>query len=285
MVKYFKTKKKKPKKKKTKKKIEKKNPPKPKKSKKFLYLFLIFIIIIIFVFSNISYGLSTYNSEASGKTIEVPKFVKLKEECCSYKATFSTIRSIKSLKKDLDNMINSYETLDCDGITYYYNYLENYTITDYGIIDGLLFNQIYITYGTGNSCDIDTTFKKLELLADNFSIEDAIKDGNYVMSNDNIYNYNSYLEFQNNIANNEEDTLRIVSLTDLGDVIIVDLTYSEGKYKVTYDGTRDRLSTDKRSITATKYDNIGIVNNKLYAYNGSTLNTNSAYYLLTLPNE
>ncbi len=254
-------------------------------------LFLAILCILIAVLLMIPYGITTHYSTASGRVLDVPKFVMLKEECCSYNATFTTFRSAWSLQKDLDEMISGYEQLDCDGETYYYNPKENYTITEYGINKGFVLNEIYISYGHGNSCDIDTKFKKLELLAERFTISDAIRDGNYVMDGDKIYNPEAYDKFMANVKKKTPSTLRIVTTNTDGDVLITDLEYLKGgKYRVSYDGTRDRNSKNHESIVAYKFEHLKVSNNKLYAYNGDKLKIKKAkkyetYYLLTLPEE
>lgn len=257
-------------------------------------IILILLIGIVVALLMIPYGITTYLSVDSGKLLDVPKFVKIKEECCNYNATFSTPRSVWSLQKDLDKIISSYEVLQCDGKEYYYNAKENYTITDYGIIDGTFLNQVYFTYGSGNSCDIDTKFKKLELLADDFSLNDAKKDGNYVIDGEKVYNESTYDDFMKNAKNKVPSTLRIVTTNKDGDVLITDVAYIGGngkyKYMVSYDGTRDRNSKNHKSIIAYKYEHLKVYKNKLYAYNGDELDTKSkkkyeTYYLITIPKE
>lgn len=237
----------------------------------------------------IPYGISSYKSGASNKNLDVPKFMKLKEECCNYSATFSSPRSAWALKKDVEKIISGYELLNCEGKEYYYNAKENYTITEYGVKKGLFLNQVYFTYGVGNSCDIDTKFKKLELLDDDFSIEDAKKDGNYVMEGDKVYNKKAYDDFMENVNAKIPSTLRIVTTNAEGDVLITDLEYlSSGKYMVSYDGTREKNTKNPRSIVAYKFEHLKLNKNKLYAYNGNKLVIKKAkkyetFYLLTLP--
>jgi hypothetical protein len=243
------------------------------------------ICLILALLLIVPYGKRIYKSEASGKFLEVPKFSKLREECCNYSATFSSIRSYASLKVDLKKIVKSYEKLDCDGVNYYYNKDEDYTITDFGVKRGLIFNTFYITYGEGNSCEIDTSLKSLDLLSDDYSISDAKKDGSYIIIDDEVINASSYDNFLKNVADNNPSTLRIVTTNTDGDVIITDLEYlSDGNFKVTYDDTRDRNSKNNNSIIAYKYEHIGIYKEKLYAYNGSKitksmLGTEDVYYL------
>ncbi len=253
-----------------------------KNRKKWIFYSVLCLLLAILLM--IPYGNRSYLSEASNKKIEAPKFMKLKEECCSYTATFSSPRSSWSLKKDMENILKNYELLQCEDKTYYYNSKENYSITEYKIKNGLFFNQLSITYGVGNSCDIDTKFKKLELLPQSFSIEDAKKDGNYVVVGDKVYNKEAYSNFMGDVKNRISTALRIVKTNEYGDVLITDLEYKDGKYIVSYDGTRDRNNKNNHSIEAYIFDNLKVYNNKLYAYNGNKLVVNgkkyNTYYLL-----
>lgn len=263
-----------------------------KKKHKFpksIILLMLFIVAYL-VATMLPYGTKEYVSGASGKIIDVPKLTKLKEECCNFKATFTSIRSAKSLEKEMENLIASYQKLNCDNKSYIYNPKGDYTITEYSITKGVIFNELNITYGKGNSCELDTTFKKLELLPNSFNIEDAKKDGNYVITNEKIFNSDSYKKFMQEVENKNPNTLRIVRTNEEGDLLITDVEYmSDGKIKVTYDKTRDRNNQDNY-IMAYKYDHIGIYKNKLYAYNGTHLNDDvikgkSAYYLIDIPVE
>lgn len=262
-----------------------------KRKTRIKIILLSVLCLIIAVLLKIPFGSSIYLSGASNKTLDVPKFVRIKEECCAYNATFSTIRSVWSLEKDLEKIMNGYELLQCDNKTYYYNRNENYTVTDYGVKNGILFNEVYITYGVGNSCDIDTKFKKLELLAEDFSLQDARRDGNYVMDGDKVYNKEAYDNFMANVENKIPSVIRIVTTNSDGDVLITDLEYlSDGKYLVSYDGTRDRNAKNHNSIIAYKFNHLKVSQNKLYAYNGDKLVIKNAkkyetYYLLDVPNE
>lgn len=247
------------------------------------------ICLILSVLLMIPYGITNHQSEASGKILDIPKFSKLSEECCMYSATFKSPRSYSSLKIELEDILNDYEKLNCDGKEYYYNKEEDYTITEFGLKRGFVFNTFYITYGAGNSCEIDTTLKNIEMLPDNYSLADAKKDGNYVIEGDEIFNEDSYDKFLEDVEQKISSTLRIATVTKEGDLVLTDLKYlSDGKYKVVYDGTRDRMNEeDNRVIMAYKYEHIGIYKNKLYAYNGEKitkgmLKTDDVYYLFDI---
>ncbi len=288
------------KKKKTKKKKKKKTKKKKKNSswkekfalfhlksttkRKCLFMAIFFLILALLL--SLPYKLSRYNSPASNVSLAVPRFSKLKEECCNYNATFVTPRNSFTIQKELEKMVQKYKTIDCDGKMYYYNEEDNYTIAEYGVKRGWFLNEFYILYGPGNSCAIDTKFKKLELLPENFSLEDAKKDGNYVIEQDKVYNQEAYTTFIEQVNRKIPSSLRIVTTNKEGDVLITDLEYlSDGKYKVSYDGTRDRMVKNNHSIIAYKFEHLTVSNHKLYAYNGEELKIKKAkkyetYYLL-----
>lgn len=257
-----------------------------KTRKKIILISIVCLILAILLM--FPFGITNYRSEASGKILDVPKFSKLSEECCMYSATFKSARSYLSLKMELNQIISQYEQLNCDGKDYYYNKEEDFTITDYGIKRGLILNEFYITYGHGNSCEIDTTLKNIELLPDAYSLNDAKRDGCYVVT-DEVFNASSYDQFLENVEQKIPSTLRIATLTKEHDLILIDLKYlPDGKFKVIYDGTRDRTNPeDDRVIMAYKYEHIGIYKNKLYAYNGDHLSkekikTDDVYYLFAV---
>lgn len=244
---------------------------------------LILALLLLF-----PYGLTNYQSEASGKILDVPKFSKLKEECCMYNATFSSIRSASSLKMDLKKVLSIYKKMNCDGKEYYYNEKEDFTVVEYGVKKKFIFNEFYLTYGKGNSCEMDTSFKSIEMLPDDYSIDDAKREGNYVIEGDKVFNKEAYSNFLTDVENKKTSTFRIVSTTESGDVLITDLKYlADGKYKVFYDGTRDRNGKNHSAIMAYVYDHIGVYKNKLYAYNGdkitkNMLKTDRVYFLINL---
>ncbi|MCI9280045.1 MAG: hypothetical protein HFJ02_04530 [Bacilli bacterium] len=259
---------------------EKKVVPKKRKFK-LKWLFFVFFLGGLVVLYQFPYGVSTHLSEASKKRLDVPKFMKLSEECCNYNAIFSGPRSYDALKKEMEKIISQYEILDCDGKHYYYNREQDYTITEYGFIKGKIFNKVYINYGIGNSCSIDTQFRKLELLPNDYSLKEARKDGNYVIDQDTIYNKETYYTFQENVKQKIPSTLRIVSTVNEGEVVITDIEYlSDGKFKVVYDGTRNSKSNEK-GIIAVKYNHLGVSKGKLYAYNGDEVS--HGYFIMKIP--
>ena len=265
-------------------KLAKKKSLSKKTKKRFICISILCLIIALLLM--FPYGTTEYKSEASGKILKIPKLSKLSEECCSYQATFTSIRSYTVLKMELQQILDQYEKLNCDGKNYFYNKEEDFTITGYQLKRGFLFNTFAITYGHGNSCEMNTSLKNIELLPDDYSLEEAKKDGVYVIDTDAVYNASSYEKFLEDIKSQVPSTLRIAKLTTEGDLILIDVkTLSDGKFKIIYDGTRDRMdSEDDRVMLAYIYDHIGIYKDKLYAYNGSKitnslLNTTDVYYL------
>lgn len=258
-----------------------------KTRKKFILISIFCLVLALLII--FPYGRSEYISEASGKILDIPKFSKLTEECCNYKASFTSFRSYTMIKTELEKILKDYEKLTCEGKTYYYNKDQDFTITEYKISKGFIFNDFSISYGKGNSCKIDTTLQKIELLPSDYSIEDAKKDGSYVIINDEIFNEESYTNFLNNIEQKISSTLRIAKLTEEGDLILTDLKYLDnGKFEVIYDNSRDRFNEDDdREMTAYYYDSLGIYKDKLYAYNGekitnANIDTDDVFYLFDI---
>lgn len=99
--------------------------------------------------------------------------------------------------------------------------------------------------------------KLLEEIPQEYSMEQAIKDGCVVISNA-VFNKDELDSFiANTTANNENrqsDSIRIVQYTIEGDPIITDLEYRENLgYILTYDNTRDAFGADTKVTT---YDDI-----------------------------
>ena len=122
--------------------------------KVFIKIFVV-LIVIIFVFLGIKFiplGTKKARLGATLITIDVPKLSSLKDECCEYEATFTTIRGEKVIKKELESIMSKYQKVYCNGDTYYYDFNNNITYTKYEIISGLFSNTFKITYVKGNIC-------------------------------------------------------------------------------------------------------------------------------------
>ena len=95
--------------------------------------------------------------------------------------------------------------------------------------------------------------KKLEEIPQEYPINQAVKDGCVVVSNNSVFNKSRLDSFITNTnANNENrqsDFIRIVRYTIEGAPIITDLEYKTGEgYKLTTDNTRDGYAVDAKVI-------------------------------------
>ena len=100
--------------------------------------------------------------------------------------------------------------------------------------------------------------KALEKIPQEYSIQQAIKDGCVVISVKTVFNKSKLDSFIANTSadseNRQSDFMRIVQYTNEGDPIITDLEYKKDDgYILTYDNTRDAFGTDTKVTT---YDDI-----------------------------
>ena len=100
--------------------------------------------------------------------------------------------------------------------------------------------------------------KLLDEIPQEYPMQQAIKDGCVVISNNRVFNKSKLDSFITNTnANNENrksDFIRIINYTIEGDPIITDLQYNEDYgYILTYDNTRDAFGADTKVTT---YDDI-----------------------------
>ena len=133
--------------------------------KKSLKIFLILVAIIIasyVIFTYFPFGLQKYQSKNSDITFNVPGFSTFKEECCMFNASFKSIRSTFSIKKELEKELKNYEKVNCNNKTYYYNKNQDFTITEYYVNNGFIFNNFSITFDKGNLCSSSITIINIE---------------------------------------------------------------------------------------------------------------------------
>jgi len=114
---------------------------------------LVVLISAFLILKFVPLGTKQSMMGASIVSLEVPKLSRVKSECCSYEATFSSISSVGVLEKQLEDIMAKYIKVSCNGKTYYYNGFENITITEYGVESGFIFNTFYINYSRGNYCN------------------------------------------------------------------------------------------------------------------------------------
>ena len=128
------------------------------KNKLLKWIFLGLLIAIFFLI-RVKYtkvGTTERFLPVSSATLEVPKFSIYKEECCMFSVTFQSFQNIKLLQKELDNIMNGYQKIECGNNNYYYDKEHNLTITSYGVNKGLFLNEFYIVFGKGKEeCQIE----------------------------------------------------------------------------------------------------------------------------------
>ncbi len=104
---------------------------------------------------------------------------------------------------------------------------------------------------TGNQ--IDTKNASLEELPQNYTIEQAIKDGCFTVTYYAVYNKENLDDFIEktsvNNTNREADSIRIAASTVEGDLILYDLIFDGEKYTLKSDYTRDKyMAEDDRKV-------------------------------------
>ena len=100
-------------------------------------------------------GASTvFQSVDTGKNFTVPNLVVPAGECCAYAATFKSIRSVWSLEREVEKILeDDYEEMVCSrGDRVYYDVEQNVTVTGYTVRLGFPFNEVIISYELGKKC-------------------------------------------------------------------------------------------------------------------------------------
>ena len=134
---------------------------------------------------------------------------------------------------------------------------------------------------------------KQEEIPQNYKLEDAIRDGYFIVTTDKKYNETLYTQFLNNIEKGIPAFLRAITFTIEGDTIVEDIKFTtDKKIELAIDYTRDNyLNETDRIYKNYIFDNISIYIDEtgeyLYAYNGDELNgeiikTENAFLLLKL---
>ncbi|MBR6690672.1 MAG: hypothetical protein IKL65_05015 [Bacilli bacterium] len=124
--------------------------------KKNIIVILLILVILIIGFvciKVIPFGTKEAMMGANITRIEVPSLSSLEDECCTYEATFKTLRGKKSIQKELDQMVDNYMKIDCNGKTVYYDIDHNVTIFDYEVEGSGLFTTFTIKYNIGQTCE------------------------------------------------------------------------------------------------------------------------------------
>ena len=122
--------------------------------KRVMVLFSVSIIFIVYMlFTALPLGIRDYYIEEVGITLTVPRLSTLEGTCCMFVSSFRSIRKAYALEQEMRRILQRYEEISCNGQTYHYNSAKSYTIVNYSVRRGLLFNELNITFTTGNYCE------------------------------------------------------------------------------------------------------------------------------------
>lgn len=114
---------------------------------------LVILILVLIGIKIIPFGTKEATMGANIQKIEIPALSSLESECCTYEATFKTLRGISSIQKELDGMIDNYMEMDCSGKKAYYDMTHNVTIFSYEVKGSGLFTEFTIKYNIGRTCE------------------------------------------------------------------------------------------------------------------------------------
>lgn len=136
-------------------------------------------------------------------------------------------------------------------------------------------------------------YVKQEEISQNYKLEDAIKDGYFIITSDKKYNETLYTQFLNNVEKEIPAFLRAITFTTEGNAVIKDIKFTtDKKIELAIDYTRDNyLNETDRTYKNYTFDKLNTYIDEtgeyLYAYNGEELNseiiqTENAFLLLKL---
>lgn len=87
------------------------------------------------------------------KAVEILEHSVFDDACCDTAIKFRTFVEYDNIKKELTDMLDSYEKIVCGKNTYYYNAEGDYTVTEVFINERFLVNNYTIVYSSGKySC-------------------------------------------------------------------------------------------------------------------------------------
>lgn len=161
--------------------------------KKILIISAIIISMVLFI-KYFPLGNDKIELNDSKKMLNIPKLSFNLEESELYKAEFTSFKSIFSLERELNSIMQKYEKRTCNNKTIYYDKSQDITITDYGVSRGIILNSFYIEYVIGSyenyECNIVKDFTDL-----NYQVQ-KVKDNKscvipanfkYLNENGNVY--------------------------------------------------------------------------------------------------
>lgn len=114
---------------------------------------------------------------------------------------------------------------------------------------------------TVSGTPVESPDKPLSELPEEYTIEMAIANGDYVNMHGEISNAKVMNEFISKIDQKQKAFVRTVMITVEGDPVITDFYYDGDHFTVTMDTTRDRFSAD-RSIESKEFKNLVVFDDK-----------------------
>ena len=125
------------------------------------------------------------------------------------------------------------------------------------LITGVMIILIFSLVGCSKATTEKTEIKShiaLEELPKNYTIEMAINNGDFVDVHGAISNEKVMDDFIKKVSLKEDTFIRTVRITTEGDPIIIDFSYSGGKFKVITDNSRDAFGA--KTILTGEYKNL-----------------------------
>ncbi len=123
--------------------------------KNLIVIAIIFALIIgcFFLLINKTFIYDTYTGDLmDGDGISINRFMYLVKEDSGLNTRFATFLTSNKIKESKENYLKDLE--ECYGV-YYYDNVNNITITKYNIIDNQYYRDVYISYASGNYCSDD----------------------------------------------------------------------------------------------------------------------------------
>ena len=110
---------------------------------------ILFLLLFIVVFASVKLCINktffkTKYIGIQGQEIFIPRFSYFKDECCKTAAVFHSLKSKKSLKKEIMNYMKDFEYFDDETPNGYKK--GDLFIQSYEVIDKGLYRKIIITY-------------------------------------------------------------------------------------------------------------------------------------------
>lgn len=121
------------------------------KNKIIIYMSVGLVILLFFnvylLYTNRTFLKNVYASKTYRQVnIAIPKYSYFIDDCCDAVATFSSLRSVTSIEKDIHNYLSTLERKDCYNKEIYYDSKQNLVIFEYDVKQNFQFSLITINY-------------------------------------------------------------------------------------------------------------------------------------------